>query len=88
MGIAWEFTDYLDECNVFTNGLNGEPAHMDAYLTVCDFTRLEAAIEAWRGRYTLAQWQAIVADFAAHGYLSPMETLVSKVIGRLIAGAG
>lgn len=39
-----EIEDYLQEKEVFLNGLRNTPCHMDAYMTVVDFANLDKAI--------------------------------------------
>ena len=53
-------TDYLQGEGVFVNGISGEMAHMDAYLTVVSFPALESAILS--DRYTRDQWIEFIQE--------------------------
>ena len=37
--------DYLSDCNVFENGISGEPCHSDSYMTIVNPDNLMKALE-------------------------------------------
>lgn len=74
--------DYLQSKNVFLNGLNDKPAHMDSYMTVIDYENLKKALE--ESKFTKEQWESCIPEWEHYGYLSPMSALLGKIIKRYL----
>lgn len=47
--LQWEFEDEFIEC--FTNGISGQIAHSDSYMTVLDFDKAEDVFDKVRDKY-------------------------------------
>ena len=75
-----EVEDYLQEQGVFVNGLTDRPAHMDSYMTVMDFQKLDKALASCP--FTAEQMLNAAEGMEGFAYLSPMASLTSKILKR------
>lgn len=80
MSILDEVEDYLQEQNVFVSGINDRPCHMDSYMTVMSFEKMDEALKA--PPFTPEQMLEAAKGMEGFAYLSPMAALASKVIKR------
>ena len=81
MSISWEIEDYLQSQNVFTNGLTDKPCHMNSYMTVLSFDKLETIIKS--NKFTKENWLYLADQYKDSDL--PMEKLVRLVILRILA---
>ncbi len=79
MSLSWEMEDYLESQNVFTNSLTDKPCHMNSYMTVLSFDKLETIIKS--NKFTKENW-LYLADQYKNSDL-PMEKLVRLVILKI-----
>jgi len=77
---SWEIEDYLQEQGVFLNGLTGEPAHSDSYMTVISFKALEEAFN--NSKFKKEVWEHCVEEWIYQGYLTPIKKLLGLTIKR------
>jgi len=85
-GDIMEIEDHLQESGVFENGIDGRPAHMDAYITVIDYKKLDCAFRDIKNNYTVEQWRQIAGHWESHAYLSPNQAQLSFWVKRQLEG--
>ena len=74
------FEDALDKQGIFTNGLRGLPAHREAYFTIADTKKLSDYLQSIKSSYFFHEWVLIRDHFNSIDYLSPMNSLVARMI--------
>lgn len=80
MSKLWEIEDYLQSKDVFENGLNGRPCHMDSYMTVINFTNLKVALNSIP--FSKDEIIDACSNWEASSYLSPIHKLLSIYVKR------
>jgi len=75
-----EIEDYLQDKDVFINGISGKPAHMDSYMSIIDFKKLEQAVK--KSSFTQKEWKEAAESWEVVSYISPTTKLLSKTIQR------
>lgn len=79
-----EIEDYLQEAGCFVNGLNDRPAHMDSYMTVLEYPKLNKALDS--PPFTKEELLEAADNMIYFGYLSPIAALTGKIIKRKYEG--
>jgi len=79
---AWAIEDYLQQQECFTH--NGHVAHLDSYLTLFEFNKVEESLKIIKEVFSLEQWKSVIEYWASNSYLSPNQLLLSKIAGRII----
>lgn len=79
--IVLEIEDLLDEFDVF-EGLDGNPAHMDSYLTTLNYTKFYVAFEKIKSLYTITQLKDVAEYWIKQNYISPMCGLAGRIMLR------
>lgn len=79
-----EIEDRLQEAGVIENGLDGRPAHMDSYMTVIDYKKLDCAFNDMKNDYAAEQWRQIAGHWESHAYLSPNQAQLASYVKRQI----
>ena len=82
MSLLWDIEQFLQDENVFENGLNGRPAHMDSYMTVIDFGKLKAAVA--KAPFSKDELFAACKEWEASSYLSPIHKLLSIYVKKMV----
>ena len=74
-----------DELNfspdIFTNGISGNPSHMDSYMTVIDYVALEKKWNEIKDKYTKEEWETQCLWWSDHG---PVQKQLSLFVKRKI----
>lgn len=81
-GDIMEIEDRLQASGVFENGLDGRPAHMDCYMTIIDYKKLDCAFKDMKNDYTAEQWRQIAGHWGSHAYLSPNQAQLAFWVKR------
>jgi len=82
MSVLWDIEQFLQDENVFENGLNGRPCHMDSYMTVIDFGKLKTAIN--KAPFSKDELLAACEEWEASSYLSSIHKLLSIYVKKLL----
>jgi len=81
----WEaMEDFLQEHEVFKNGLNARPCHSDSYMTIVDFKALNKALDELdkKWKLTLDDWSATLRYWNENPNIQPPLRLVAATIER------
>lgn len=84
----FEFYDRLSGEDIFTNGISGKTADIEAYMTVCDFNKLTSFLLLAVGEYSPEEWKDIMDNFEFRGYLSPMNRIIARYMQRVAEWKG
>lgn len=79
---ALEIEDYLQEKDVFVNGLTDVSSSIDSYLTVIAFNKLEEVLQVTK--FKKEQWASAVRYWKETEL--PITVLLSKIITRKLLG--
>ena len=82
MSKLWDIEQYLQNKKVFENSWDGETAHMDSYMTVINFEKLEAALV--KSPFSNDELLNAADEWQASSYLSPIHKLLSIYVKRKI----
>lgn len=86
-GDIMEIEDRLQASGVFENGLDGRPAHQDAYMTIINYKKLDVAFATMKDDYTVEQWKQIAEQWKSHAYLSPNQAQLAFWVKRQLGKA-
>lgn len=76
--------DFLQHNKVFINGITGNTAHSDSYMTIVDYDALEKALNAVDDKFkpTKEDWKVCIDYWKNNVNMQPPLRLVSAYIGR------
>lgn len=79
-----EIEQFLQDEDVFLNGISGKPAHMDSYMTVLDYGALRTALK--KNPFSQDDWNTAISYWETQAYLSPTIGLLAKTMRRYVDG--
>lgn len=80
----WEFLDYLDSKQCWSNALSGRGAHMSSYMTVPEWNNLIPAIRERKNHYSSEQWLSMLKIWDYNIYLSPNFAILAATVRRIL----
>ena len=86
---AWRIEDFLQKMGCFVSGIRNKEkmlAHLDAYMTVFEFDKLDRCLKKIRRVFSKEQWEAVIRYWESNAYLSPNQLLLSKLARRAVFG--
>lgn len=82
MSRLWDIEQYLQDNDCFVNGINGKTCHMDSYMTVIVFEKIEPAIA--NSPFTLDEWKEAIDNWKSLEYISPIIGLTWRIAKRIL----
>jgi len=86
---AWRIEDFLQKQMCFVKHNDDKKiAHLDSYLTVFEFRKLDRCLKKAKRCFTQEQWKNVIEYWASNAYLSPNQALLSKIANRIVLKGG
>lgn len=80
VGTFLDIEDFLQNKNVFLNGISNKPCHSDSYMTVVDYNALDDVLQ--NNPFTLESWEKAIHEWLTNTNMQPPLKLVGLASKR------